>query len=258
MRFLLAVLVVGCGNDHAPFAGNDPNVTSSGLSCEVRDALADCTGCHGSPLTNRAPIRLTRYDDLTRSYKGTTVIERCLARMKDAAAPMPPPPASAASTAAIATLTDWVASGMPPGDCGPDPFDQPPVCSSGVTWNGGDSESPLMHPGMTCIGCHRARGEGPRFSVAGTVYETAHEPNDCYGDPTTIVEVTDANGQLVRIRPNSAGNFYFGDAIAFPIQARVVQGDAVRVMNGAVSDGDCNGCHTQSGANQAPGRIVAP
>jgi predicted CXXCH cytochrome family protein len=29
-------------------------------------------------------------------------------------------------------------------------------------------------------------------------------------------------------------------------------------MSGAVTAGDCNSCHTEQGANGAPGRIMAP
>ena len=39
-----------------------------------------------------------------------------------------------------------------------------------MKWTVGDRESPEMHPGRSCIDCH-AKGEGPRFLVAGTVYQ---------------------------------------------------------------------------------------
>jgi hypothetical protein len=103
---------------------------------------------------------------------------------------------------------------------------------------------------------------GPDFSVAGTVYPTAHEPNDCNGvngstTPTTVV-ITDTNNQTYKLPVNSAGNFYSTSNIATPYAAKVVQGTKERAMVQHQTSGDCNSCHTVSGANGAPGRIMAP
>ncbi|WP_437841556.1 hypothetical protein [Sorangium sp. So ce1153] len=62
---------------------------------------------------------------------------------------------------------------------------------------------------------------------------------------------------------NASGNFLFDTfqdrtPINFPITARVVKGDKERKMLTAQMSGDCNSCHSQSGAEGAPGRIVAP
>lgn len=58
---------------------------------------------------------------------------------------------------------------------------------------------------------------------------------------------------------NLSGNFsYEGDALAMPITTRVIRGDSSVAMTGPVDTGDCNSCHTQDGANGAPGRILAP
>ena len=90
-----------------------------------------------------------------------------LARMQSATSPMPPPPATAATAAEVAVISDWVAAGYPSGSgC-------TPTCTSGRTWRGGNEGSPEMNPGMACIQCHAASDEGPRFSIAGTVYPTA-------------------------------------------------------------------------------------
>ncbi|HJX65368.1 MAG TPA: hypothetical protein VJ860_15605 [Polyangia bacterium] len=44
-----------------------------------------------------------------------------------------------------------------------------------------------------------------------------------------------------------------------PYTAKVVNGSGIeRVMVSTASSGDCNGCHTQTGANGAPGRITLP
>jgi len=49
-----------------------------------------------------------------------------------------------------------------------------------------------------------------------------------------------------------------GDTRGGSSTARVVRGDQERVMLSPQMDGDCNSCHTENGANGAPGRIVAP
>jgi hypothetical protein len=121
-----------------------------------------------------------------------------------------------------------------------------------------------MHPGVACINCHTSGGEeeGPRFVVAGTVYPTPHEPNDCNGiaaNSGATVLVTDATGVEHRLTPNAAGNFFLeGAAFPLPYTAKVINAGRERVMVEAQDDGDCNACHTEGGANRAPGRIFLP
>jgi hypothetical protein len=57
---------------------------------------------------------------------------------------------------------------------------------------------------------------------------------------------------------NAVGNFYSTAAVARPFQAKVVRNGLERVMTVAQTTGDCNSCHTVTGANGAPGRIMAP
>jgi hypothetical protein len=116
-----------------------------------------------------------------------------------------------------------------------------------------------MHPGETCLQCHRS------FQAAGTVYPTLHEPNRCNGfdgisDGTYEyhVVITDAQGVERPIIINSAGNFYTGDPIATPYHAKIVANGRERAMTQAQTIRDCNTCHTQNGANGAPGRIMMP
>ncbi len=135
------------------------------------------------------------------------------------------------------------------------------VCVSGETWTGGDRESPLMHPGVACIECHEARGEGPRFAAAGTVYTEYDEPDDCNGVGAAIVVITDATGTTYEATANAVGNFMVSggaDLFTFPITAKVVVDGVEHSMVSAVTTGDCNSCHTPSGDNGAPGRIVIP
>jgi hypothetical protein len=138
-----------------------------------------------------------------------------------------------------------------------DPFAAAQKCTSGNDWSSG--EGPTMRPGEACISCHSASG-GPRLAVAGTVYPTAHEPDDCdgAGDTGAVVVIVDVNGQEHALPVNQAGNFTLSGTLALPYNASVVVGAAERSMGSSQSTGDCNGCHTQSGSNGAPGRIVLP
>jgi hypothetical protein len=134
------------------------------------------------------------------------------------------------------------------------------VCLTGMKWTGGDEGSPDMHPGRSCIDCH-ARGEGPRFVVAGTVFRQLGEPNDTYGVRGAVVQLTDAKGNVVRLTTSTAGNFMLrarGNPIAFPFTAKVFYQGRESEMVTPQSSGNCAACHTPKGGNGAPGRIIAP
>ncbi len=136
------------------------------------------------------------------------------------------------------------------------------VCTSGTTWTRGDRGSQNMHPGMACIDCHSKQFDAPRFTIAGTVYPTEHEPDDCNGLSGTSsgvkVVITGADGKELAIPVNSVGNFYATTTVAKPFKAKVVAGGKERAMSASQTTGDCNSCHTETGANNAPGRIAAP
>jgi hypothetical protein len=143
--------------------------------------------------------------------------------------------------------------------CG-DSAGAPAVCStkSAATMSG---ESPLMNPGGDCIGCH-ARGEGPRFQIAGTVMGDYKDDENCNGLEGITVQITGADGQVLALTTNAAGNFFNGHgdpAVALPFKAKLIgAGGKERAMLTAQSDGNCATCHTTTGANSAPGRIIAP
>ena len=122
------------------------------------------------------------------------------------------------------------------------------------------TESPEMHPGISCITCH-SRGEGPQYVIAGTVYQDFGEADDCYGFEGADVQITDANGKVFKLTTNKAGNFFLsarGNSVAMPFKARVVYGGNTREMMSPQGTGDCLSCHTATGSNGAPGRIVVP
>ena len=197
-----------------------------------------------------------------------------VSRMNATTLPMPPLPAAPATTAEIATLQNWITAGYPMGTCGAasgvsgdggsgdanaNTYSTPLQCTSMTSWMGGNGQS--MRPGEACIACH-SLGRGPRFAIAGTLYPSAHEPNDCNGVNTSAnaatVVITDKNGMVTTLTPNPVGNFSYRGTLATPFQAKVVQGGKERIMITPQTIGDCNTCHTPTGANQAPGRIMLP
>ena len=109
----------------------------------------------------------------------------------------------------------------------------------------------------------------PNFPIAGTVYPTFHEPDECNGTngagmneagmhEVTVV-ITDGSGRSLPPLPvNSVGNFRFEVAPIPPFKVKVVKGGKENKMTMSPPHGDCNLCHTQKGANEAPGRIIMP
>jgi len=138
--------------------------------------------------------------------------------------------------------------------------DPPETCSTNSAWLDGDEESPLMHPGDDCIACHAER-EGPKFVIAGTVMNDFKDDTNCNGVEGVTVEITGADGKVLTLTTNAAGNFFQearnGD-VAMPFTAKVIKDGKERKMNGPQSNGACASCHTAQGANGAPGRIIPP
>jgi hypothetical protein len=138
----------------------------------------------------------------------------------------------------------------------------PVTCTSQNYWTQGDKGSEFMHPGGACLTCHAINRNAPTYLVAGTVYPTSHEPDDCNGSNGTkgiTVVITDSGGkQLPPLPVNDVGNFSYAGTIAGPFHVKVVANGKENQMSAAPATGDCNSCHTRDGANSAPGRILAP
>jgi hypothetical protein len=134
------------------------------------------------------------------------------------------------------------------------------TCTSATYWDTTAPASEVMHPGKACIACHSATG-GPAYTLAGTVYPTMHEPDDCNGTDGTVsgmtILVIDATGATHTIPVDEAGNFKRVTSIRMPYRATVISGSNVREMKTPQFDGDCNGCHSELGT-RSPGRIMAP
>lgn len=243
----------------------EPTTGPADLPCDVAALLStSCTSCHGEPLYGTTPNQLLSHADLVAPSPvnpARTQAEQCLVRMRDTRRPMPP--SGVLPEKEIGILADWINNGMPKGTCAvaaPSPidYDAPPVCTSNRQWTRGNRGSEEMRPGRACVDCHKREKEGPRFSIAGTVFPSAHEPDDCYGLNGVTVVITDANGKDYDLKANRAGNFMLERAIALPYTAKVVRGDQVVAMQTAQKEGDCNLCHTATGENDARGRIVFP
>jgi mono/diheme cytochrome c family protein len=104
--------------------------------------------------------------------------------------------------------------------------------------------------------------EAPVLMIGGTVYPTAHEPDDCNGVSTSAgltVFITEANGTTHSLPVNDAGNFFLrASALTTPYKAEVRSATQTRVMTHTQTSGDCNGCHTVNGSSNAPGADAAP
>jgi mono/diheme cytochrome c family protein len=251
---------------------------NTGLPCDIQVITENrCIACHGGSLAG-VPTLLTYSDFMKRSTVDPTknLAQMSLVRMKSTTSPMPPAPAAPPEPDEIQTFEEWVNAGTPRGAActTPPPPDGGTTgdagrvdaggsagdggCTSGTLWTGGNMKSPLMNPGEACLACHQVMG-GPNLRVAGTVFPTLHEPNDCYGSPPPLtVVVTDANNKVIQMPVNAAGNFDTRTRYAAPYKAIITDGTKTRAMMGTVTSGDCNSCHTQNGTNGAPGRILAP
>lgn len=244
---------------------------NTGLPCDVQAILEDrCITCHSGTY----PPPLLTYENLTApapSDPKKSLAAAALERMKSVTAPMPPPPAVGPDATEITTFEAWVNAGTPraaactslpdggaPAAPTANPYATPTVCTSGKTSTADEGTS--MKPGMACNACHQREG-GPNLRVAGTVYKTAHEPDNCVGaapPPQLTVIITDARGRKISLPVNSAGNFSTRSKLSAPYRAEITDGTKTRAMAGSVTTGDCNSCHTEQGANGAPGRVMAP
>jgi mono/diheme cytochrome c family protein len=252
----------------------------SGIPCDVAALLADaCVSCHGATPTAGAPLSLMTYDDLAAPYESApdmTIAEVALLRMKSTKRPMPP--TARLDDDRVAVLERWVAAELPRGSCAePDagvdgaapaaPVDAGPrdaaadarvlVCSSNMFTSPAARPSEVMKPGRPCLECHAKMG-GPAFEVAGTVYPTLNEPNECIGVAGAEVVITDARGDRHFLATNAVGNFFLPEGLFRPYTATVIRGTEYREMKTPQTDGDCNGCHAERPRNGAPGRIMAP
>jgi hypothetical protein len=266
------------------------NTDPSGLPCEIADFLTNhCIDCHGVHPDDGVPNQLLTYANLaapSASDPSKSNAALAVERMRSTKRPMPPDAPLDADQ--IAVFANWVSAGMSKGTCAvqapdggtddsdsgdssdagadtaleasPDErgadaaSDASTVCTSGTFWADQSPASALMNPGEACIACHSKTG-GPPYVLAGTVYPTLHEPDDCNGATNVSVLIIDATGTTHTIPVNAAGNFTRVTTLPMPYRAMIVRGSSVSQMNTPQTDGDCNGCHSGS---SALGRVLAP
>lgn len=124
-------------------------------------------------------------------------------------------------------------------------------CGPG-TCDGDDGDE--MLPGSPCIACHSpgnldddrapARDEDEHFTVAGTVFVSA---NGGAGVSGVTVEVSDADGEVIQMTTNEAGNFWSDRQVTPPLLAELVVDGERTAMRGDFDSGDCNDCHACDG-----------
>ena len=279
------------GNTAAGGGASGGACSQAVLPAAVQTMLTNkCATCHGAmPLTGLPS--LVSYANLTApstSDPSKTNAVVALARIQSTTAPMPPSPGSPVAASDISALQTFISQGYPKPSCptgtggaggsggnpgtggtgtvggsggaSNDPLLAKAICTSMASWTGGNRGSAAMNPGLACISCHSS-GDGPSFSIAGTVYPTGHEPDRCNSSAGTQgaqIVIIGADGKMVTLTPNNVGNFSSNTAIKTPYQAKVTYQGRERLMIASQTSGDCNSCHTQNGANGAPGRITVP
>jgi hypothetical protein len=116
-------------------------------------------------------------------------------------------------------------------------------------------EGKNMLPGADCTSCHTYGNmeEGPRFSIAGTLFEDGVGTDGFKG---ATIRIFDSAGNTFEMTSNKVGNFFMDEFISFPISAEVEVDGAIRVMNDPIETGACNTCHTCEG--EAGNKIFIP
>lgn len=144
-----------------------------------------------------------------------------------------------------------------------------PVHDDAVSALGGETpgvrKGPLHRPGQPCILCHDgALGDPQRFIVAGTIFQTSGSNVAAVGATVTL---TDANGSVIQVQTNAAGNFYLTpdqyDPVV-PIQVVVNDSSGVSAKMQTVvagnlavepNSGSCASCHFDPAGPASPGHV---
>lgn len=272
-------LAPACSGSGTGSGGGDATSSSSGGVTVPPDAMCDilntlqyrCWSCHGTKVHAEAEDSLVTLEQLKAPSlidPDRTLAERSVIRMKAEEKPMPPIPGETPTAAEIKLLEAWIAAGYPEASCGDaakDPFAAASKCS-GKQLPSAQGESEEMNPGRVCNTCHQEvndamGGDAPLFMISGTVYPTAHEPDDCTAPAAegATVEITDSMGKVVTLTANATGNFFYEENdLVFPYTAKVFFEGRMREMVLPTDRLSCNECHTKNGDDEAPGRILLP
>jgi hypothetical protein len=105
---------------------------------------------------------------------------------------------------------------------------------------------PEMLPGRRCLLCHMAGASAAdeAFTAGGTVFARGRDACNAGGTSGVVVELLKADGTVAAsTTTNAKGNFFFRQALAFPLKARVTFNGKTHEMPGNVTSGDCASCH---------------
>lgn len=107
--------------------------------------------------------------------------------------------------------------------------------------------------GEDCLQCHRQGGEGPPWTIGGTVYADREGSAPA---PGVSIHLIDATGRDLILVSQENGNFWSTDVLEFPVAAFAslcpdVEAMAIQITR---EDASCNqsGCHTEGFRVSAP------
>jgi hypothetical protein len=106
--------------------------------------------------------------------------------------------------------------------------------------------------GAACLGCHTGQSAAPRWTLAGTLFDSRQGTAPL---PGATISIVDAAGVELTLVTASNGNFYTQQPLTFPVTVSASKCPDTKAMTGKPGSGDCNSCHT---ANASQGRIHLP
>jgi cytochrome c553 len=101
-----------------------------------------------------------------------------------------------------------------------------------------------------CLTCHKNGGNGPVFLFAGTAF--LDKAGTMVAADKEIRVRSKADGTAYIAHSDADGNFWFKLAIPanfYPASTGIRDGAKSSLMTGAITAGDCNGCHNGSGTD---------
>jgi hypothetical protein len=128
---------------------------------------------------------------------------------------------------------------------GPDAPTAAATCRNAAAPNGSGNHN----AGLACNSgnCHGPAGQGPTWTVAGTLYTTAGGGTPIAG---ATITVRDANGTMLDLVTAQNGNFWTPQTVAMPVTVYASQCPLLKSMV-ATATGDCNQCHVAGSATGA-------
>ena len=222
----------------------DGGAAGAGIPCDVAALFATkCVSCHSDPPVGGSLSGLVTVADLLATAKEDATkneAQLSLARMKNAASPMPPRSVgNPATPAEIAAVEGWI-RGNYAGSCAGMGAPPPPPTSvfTGAGAFVGRTTSSTHNAGQNCMGsCH-----DHSFTFAGTLTDGAGN-----GVAGAEVRLVDGSGTAITVHTGPEGNFH--STIPFAGAAHVGARTASNTVDmvSTITNGGCNGCHATGG-----------